>query len=230
MSRLFLTGDTHQSIDIHKLSSSKFKIGNELTKDDILIITGDAGFVWNYGKSAKGEEKYWRNWINNRSWTTFCVCGNHENYDLINEFPIVDFFGGKARKITDSLYYEIRGEVYNINGRKILACGGADSTDKEFRKEGVSWWAKERISSEDYKNALKNLEKYNFNIDYIITHTGGTEICSSIGFNSTVSDIYIDQIIKLVNFKQHYCGHYHVDKSFLDIKSRIIYNDIIELM
>lgn len=34
-------GDTHQSVDIHKLSSSAFKVGKDLTKEDILIINSE---------------------------------------------------------------------------------------------------------------------------------------------------------------------------------------------
>lgn len=53
MGRLFCCGDTHQNIDIHKLNSTNFKIGNELTKEDIIVILGDASFVWSYGVEAE---------------------------------------------------------------------------------------------------------------------------------------------------------------------------------
>ena len=44
-SRVFITGDIHCPIDIDKLNSKCFDEGNNLTKNDILIICGDAGFV-----------------------------------------------------------------------------------------------------------------------------------------------------------------------------------------
>ena len=158
--RLFVTGDIHQSVDIHKLSSSNFKIKNDLTKNDILVITGDIGLVWNYGQTPFGEEKYWRNWLNNKPWTTFCTLGNHEAYNLIETFPIVEFCSGRARKITDSIYYEIRGEIYNLNGKICLSLGGAESMDKEFRTEGISWWSQEQITEDDIaiKGTIKSIE------------------------------------------------------------------------
>lgn len=229
MSKLFITGDIHQSIDIHKLSSSNFKIGNELTKDDILVIAGDAGLVWSYGAEAKGEEKYWRNWLTNKNWTTFCTLGNHENYNLIETFPIVEFCGGKARKITDSIYYEIRGEIYNFNGKSYFSLGGADSIDKGFRKEGISWWSQEQITERDIINAKKNLRHYNYKIDYVLTHTGGSEVCRTLGFKPRQSDLMLDKVLERIEYKHRYIGHYHVDK-IIDNKTRILFNDIIEIL
>lgn len=226
--RLFVTGDIHQSVDIHKLSSSNFKIKNDLTKNDILVITGDIGLVWNYGQTPFGEEKYWRNWLNNKPWTTFCTLGNHEAYNLIETFPIVEFCGGKARKISDSIYYEIRGEIYNLNGKICLSLGGAESMDKEFRTEGVSWWSQEQITEDDIRRARKNLKRYNYKVDYIFTHTGGINVNSYLGFILTVSDVRLDEILREIEYSCHYCGHYHVDMN-VDEKTRILYNDILEI-
>ena len=226
--RLFVTGDIHQSVDIHKLSSSNFKIKNDLTKNDILVITGDIGLVWNYGQAPFGEEKYWRNWLNNKPWTTFCTLGNHEAYNLIETFPIVEFCGGRARKITDSIYYEIRGEIYNLNGKICLSLGGAESIDKEFRKEGISWWPQEQITEDDIRRARKNLKRYSYKVDYIFTHTGGINVSSFLGFTPTISDVRLDEILHEIEYSHHYCGHYHVDMN-VDGKTRILYNDILEI-
>ena len=226
--RLFVTGDIHQSVDIHKLSSSNFKIKNDLTKNDILVITGDIGLVWNYGQTPFGEEKYWRNWLNNKPWTTFCTLGNHEAYNLIETFPIVEFCGGRARKITDSIYYEIRGEIYNLNGKICLSLGGAESMDKEFRTEGITWWPQEQITEDDVRRARKNLRRYNYKVDYIFTHTGGINVNSYLGFTPTISDIKLDEVLCEIEYSRHYCGHYHVDMN-VDEKTRILYNDILEI-
>lgn len=226
--RLFVTGDIYQSVDIHKLSSSNFKIKNDLAKDDILVITGDIGLVWNYGQTPFGEEKYWRNWLNNKPWTTFCTLGNHEAYNLIETFPIVEFCGGRARKITDSIYYEIRGEIYNLNGKICLSLGGAESMDKEFRTEGISWWPQEQITEDDIRRARKNLKRYNYKVDYIFTHTGGINVNSYLGFIPTVSDVRLDEILREIEYSRHYCGHYHVDMN-VDEKTRILYDDILEI-
>jgi len=223
MNRLYVTGDLHQSIDICKLAAHRFPIQKELDKSDVMIVCGDAGLVWDGSK----EEQYWQSWLNEKNFTTFCCLGNHENFPLIETYPIVEIFGGKARQIHSSIFYAISGEIYIINGKKMLFINGADSHDKEWRTEGKSWWPQEQITDNEIEQALENLAAHNFQVDYIISHTGGSEICKQLGFAPTVSDEKLDKILEMVDYKKHYLGHYHTNK-WID-NSRIIYNDIIEL-
>lgn len=223
MNQTYITGDLHQSIDICKLAVHRFPIQKELDKSDVMIVCGDVGLVWDDSK----EDKYWQKWLSKKSFTTFCCLGNHENYNLINDYPIVEVFGGKAREIQPSIFYAISGEIYTINGKKMLFINGADSHDKEWRTEGKSWWPQEQITEAEIDNALENLTAHNFQVDYIISHTGGSEICRQLGFMPTVSDKRFDKILEVTKYDKHCCGHYHTDK-WID-KSRIIYNDIIEI-
>lgn len=216
-------GDLHQSIDICKLATHRFPIQKELDKSDVMIVCGDAGLVWD----GSNEDKYWQKWLSEKNFTTFCCLGNHEGYHLINDYPIIEVFGGKAREIQPSVFYAISGEIYTINGKKMLFINGADSHDKEWRTEGKSWWPQEQISSADISHAFYNLEQHDFCVDYIISHTGGSEVCKQLGFASTISDEWLDKILETVQYSKHYCGHYHINKWVGD--SRIIYNDIIEL-
>ena len=155
------------------------------------------------------------------------IDGNHENHVLISELPVIEKFGGKVHQISNSVFYAIRGEIYKINEKKILTCGGADSRDKELRTEGKSWWPQEQITSKDISHAFYNLEKYDCSVDYIVSHTGGSEVCKMLGFSPTVSDKWLDKILDAAQYEKHYLGHYHLNK--WNDKSRVIYNDIIEL-
>lgn len=218
MARLFCCGDTHSILDIEKLN----KLPEELDKSDVLIILGDAGVCWN----GKGEDEELQKFYENKKFTTFIVDGNHENHDLISELPIVERFGGKVRKVSDSVFYAIRGEVYEINGKRFLAIGGADSIDKEYRVEGLSWWKGETISESDIINALKNVGETT--VDFLITHTGGSAVSCELGFPPSSSDKMLDKVIYSINYKYHYLGHHHIDK-ILNEKTRILYDDIIEI-
>lgn len=42
---IFITGDVHGEIDIHKLNTKNFPIQRELTKDDYVMVAGDFGLV-----------------------------------------------------------------------------------------------------------------------------------------------------------------------------------------
>lgn len=53
---IFITGDTHIPIDIHKLNTRNFKEQASLNKNDYVIICGDFGGVW----SNNNEDKYWQ--------------------------------------------------------------------------------------------------------------------------------------------------------------------------
>ena len=45
---IYITGDTHGTIDIRKLLDNQ--ITEKMTKDDYVIICGDFGLVWNHKK------------------------------------------------------------------------------------------------------------------------------------------------------------------------------------
>ena len=225
MGKLFLTGDIHMNLDIKKLSYKNFPESRDLTKDDIIVILGDAGLVWSGGK----EEKYWQDWLKEKPWTTFCVLGNHECFKLIEQLPIVEFCGSPARQINNSLFYAESGFIYNLCGKFCLVVNGADSTDKIFRIEGKSWWPQEQITEKDFLTAKENLQFCNNKVDCLFTHTGGCAVARELGFNPTVSDEWVDKIMGLIQSPyQHFCGHYHINR-FTSSGSRILYDDIILL-
>lgn len=233
--RVFITGDTHCPIDIHKLNSKNYPLGNTLTKSDVLIICGDGGFVWSDDK----RDKWWIEWISNKPWTTVYIDGNHENHPLLNSYPVVDFYGAKANKITDSLYHIKRGEIMTINGKTFFCIGGAFSHDVEFRTENVDWWQEELPNKEEIKNAVDNLTKYNNKVNYIVTHDIPLSLNKLFGYDrrpnmnrydtSYLVDIceFLQKVYDTVKFNQWFAGHYHVDTKLERIT--ILYNDIIEL-
>ena len=225
MGRIFVCGDIHHENDIAKIQPQNFTIQKDLTKEDVLIVAGDWGGIWYNDYRNKNLLDWWEL----RNFTTLVVLGNHENYDVINKLRIIDKFGGKVRKVSDSVFIAERGEIYTINGKKILTLGGAESIDKQYRVEGYSWWEQESITQKDFNNALNNLERYNYDVDYFITHTGGSEVVKFLGFNIFPSDKYIDFILNsLPPRTRHYCGHYHVDM-VVNLRSKILYDSIIEL-
>ena len=95
---------------------------------------------------------------------------------MLNEFQRVDFFGGKAHKISEKIYHLIRGEIYNIDGRKIFAFGGASSHDKIYRKENSVWVEKATISDGVNGKDGATIENVEFDDQgrLVITLTDGT--------------------------------------------------------
>lgn len=123
--------------------------------------------MWDNSKN----DLYWRKWLNNKPWTTLVVDGNHENFDLLYDFPTENKFKGKATKIENKIYHLQRGEIYTIEDKRIFTFGGANSHDKVYRKEGKSWCQQEMPTVQEMSCGIDNLMEHNWDIDYIITHT-----------------------------------------------------------
>lgn len=226
MRRLFVTGDAHGGLDMSKLNTRHFKCDG-LTKEDILVIMGDAGFVWCNGPT----EQFWLDFLDNKPWTTFCVLGNHENYDMIEQLPTTTFGGEEVYQVSKSVFYAKTGRIYDLCGKKCLVINGTDSHDifvdgKRYRTPHVSWWEQEQITEEDIEIAKTNLQKYNNTVDFVFSHTGGVDTCNFLGYKPTISDERLQKILDTTIYNHAYCGHYHCDK-IINTKQRIIYDDIV---
>lgn len=223
---IYITGDTHGSIDIHKLNKRCFDDSN-LTKKDYLIICGDFGLVWDNSP----EEKYWLDWLNEKNYTTLFVDGNHENHSLLNSYPIETWNGGKVHKIRDSILHLMRGQVFTIDSHTFFTMGGADSVDKDWRTPGKSWWPEEMPSNDEYEEAIQNLKLHNHQVDYIITHTAPTSIVNQLipGIKPPNQLTDILEAIKIgTKYKHWYFGHFHDDRD-IDKKHTLLYYNIIPL-
>lgn len=248
MSRIFVTGDTHIPIDISKLSSNHFPEGKNLTKDDYVIILGDFGLLWScenrdwsypkYNPNDKywsTSEIYWRKWLEEKPWTTLFIDGNHENFNRLNSYPITEWNSGKVHKISDSIIHLMRGQVFTIDDKTFFTFGGAQSHDRgtvtgtEDRDRGIIWWDEELASQNEIDEALENLDKYDFKVDYILTHCLPIEMIPRLGFNGyDRTSSFLGEVKYRTNYREWYCGHYHVDHCIGE-NITIMYQDVLEL-
>ncbi|MBQ8248745.1 MAG: metallophosphoesterase [Clostridia bacterium] len=223
---IYITGDTHIPVDIGKLSTKCFPQQKEMTKNDHVIICGDFGGVWD----GSNEEKYWIKWLKNKNFTTLFLDGNHENFDMLYAMPEMEFAGGAVHKVDEGIYHLIRGEAYTINGKKIFVFGGARSHDKDIRTEGKNWWKTEMPSDREYENAERNLEKYNFNFDYVITHCAPTSIQRKLAPTYEINRLtdYFENVKLTISYKKWFFGHYHRDE-IVDEKYIAIFNSVSKI-
>lgn len=221
---IYITGDTHIPHDIHKLSTSKFPEQNNLTKNDYLIVCGDFGGVWD----NSNKEKYWLKWLNNKNFTILFVDGNHENFDILNSYPVDIWNGGKVHKISDSIIHLMRGQIFLIDDKKVFTMGGALSHDKMYRKEGKSWWSDEVPNDSEYQEALNNLDKHGWKVDLVITHCTSDSIQNEIAFWYEHDKItnFFEIVRQDLDYKRWYFGHYHIDKNITN-KDICLYDRVI---
>lgn len=238
---LYLTGDTHGTHDVHKLSSSNFPEGKTLTRNDYVVILGDFGFLWRPYPTP--DETYWLKWLNEKPWTTLVVDGNHENHERIDVLPSVAKFKSVVGQIGEHIFHLRRGRIYTINKQTFFVMGGGYSIDKSQRVEGVSWWAREIPSYHEFDRGLARLEQCNNHVDFVLGHTGPESIvdeclkCEGVDlvdramkFNDPVA-AYFEVIKSRVDYRAMFFGHLHPSKLFqsADQKHFCLYNTVIQL-
>lgn len=224
--RIFITGDKHGSfIPLFGLAERV-----ELQPSDILLIAGDAGYIWDeaYRENVTTLQQLFPG-------TIAFIDGNHENHSMLGEFDEILWNGGKAHRIGERIFHLMRGEFYSIYGRNFFVLGGARSVDKHRREEGISWWKEEEPSGEELAYAASSLELHLDEIDYVITHETPRFARDFIKRDKEIDEDYIlpdvldgwyERIQKQNRFCKWYFGHMHVDQ-VITPQLQALHNEIL---
>lgn len=222
--RIFVTGDTHGMIDSQKLSIECFPVQTLLTRKDCIIIAGDFGGVWT---GTKQDDEV-LDWYSDKRFTVLFADGNHEGFDALERYPIEEWKGGQVHRIRQNILHLMRGQVFDIGGMKFFVFGGALSVDKIYRLAHVSWWPQEIPSKAEEDEALRNLERHNFTVDFVVTHTAPSHISEKL-VQFQIEDPtcrILDRFERIINYKKWYFGHYHrdadIDGKFVALFNRVV--------
>ena len=206
---VYITGDTHG--DPNRLAKNDLKF---LQEGDTLIVCGDFGFIWDKSKS---EQKNLRA-LAKRKYNICFIDGTHENFDLLNAYPLSTWNGGKVHQISDNIFHLMRGQVFEIDGLKIFTMGGGESPDLDARIDDNPWLKYEIPSKEELLEGAENLERYDCKIDVILTHEpsstikGFLKLGESEAVRVTTLNAYFDELAKCSEFKRWFFGCLHMDK------------------
>lgn len=206
---LYITGDTHGNFD----RILKWTETTNLNKDkDFLFILGDFGYIWDNKRTSFEKDNL--DFISCLPFTTLFIDGNHENHERLNSMRVVNFSGGKAHKVYDSIYHLMRGQVYEIAGKRIFTFGGASSIDKHLRTEDISWWKEEEFNYCEANTAYENLNNVGWEVDYVLTHSAPLSIRDKLleGNKPSSTERMLEAMLRNIKFKRWYFGHYHIDK------------------
>ncbi|MCI8909071.1 MAG: hypothetical protein HFG09_00185 [Oscillibacter sp.] len=226
--RILITGDKHGTF------SPLFGLAERhaLYDSDILIIAGDAGYVWDEDYLCRVEtlQQLFPG-------TVAFVDGNHENHALLEQFPVQIWNGGRAHQVSPQVYHLMRGEIYSIYGTNLFAFGGARSTDQEQREPGKSWWQAEEPSPEEMEYGQKQLMEHRNEIHYVVTHETPLSARAFISRKKAIPDDYrlpavfedwYQSLSGAPQFKRWYFGHMHEDL-LIAPQLRGIHNHILPL-
>lgn len=252
MGRIFITGDKHGDFIDIPFFCKKF----DTTKEDILIILGDAGI--NYWISdlkpedktelllyedGNGSKKLKQD-LCKLPITFFCIHGNHEaRADTILGYTKSIFCGAPAykQKEYDNIYFAIDGEIYTFNEKEYIVIGGAYSIDKEYRLgkqksgyPGYKWFADEQPSVAIKTCVEEKLKEKDWTIYGLLTHTCPKKYMPRDMFlthftfkEDNSTEEWLENVEETVNYKIWYFGHFHTDR-IVD-KMHILFEGIEEL-
>jgi len=225
---MYVTGDTHGLSDIGRVvnffaDESEKQI---LTKKDYLIILGDVGVCWDNGENDDSVKMV----LKELPVSTLWIDGNHENFDILSEYNEITWNGGKVQEIEPDIIHLMRGQVYQIEGKTFFTFGGAFSTDRSSRVEGVNWWPEEMPSKDEYKQGLNALKIHDFKVDFILTHTAPYDVVAELGVEMLDEEKqfqqYLQRIADNTDFQEWFFGHYHenieIDNGFHGVMDDII--------
>ncbi len=251
---IYMTGDTHA--DFSRFSKKHLEAKRlNFTEKDYVIVCGDFGLCWANDRTFDYNCKIFAQ----KPYTLLWIQGNHENYDMIEEFPIEEWHGGKVRHIIrDKVILLERGQIFEIDGKIFFTFGGASSHDIQggvldradphfhelkrvanykdlpYRIIHESWWPQELPNESEMEEARANLEKVNYEVDYVITHCCATSVQETISaysrqtYEADLLTDFLQELEERLTYKQWFFGHYHMDKN-VDDKHILLYHAIMSL-
>lgn len=206
---IYLASDIHGHIRLERLK--ELLRPYNITSGDYLIILGDAGIVW-----SETEHREVQSFYESLPLTTLFVDGNHENFDLLEAYPVVNYQGGNVHKISDKIFHLMRGEVYTIESKTFFVFGGGFSLKKLTDSSPVNVWECEMPNETEYRNGLEKLEEHNFNVDYILSHVApkkmADDMCIPLIDREVELNNYLEEVRKRTTFKKWFFGHHHKDR------------------
>lgn len=217
-SKVYICGDRHG--EISGFSYKNFPELRDFTLDDFIIICGDCGFVWNVEFTKhSNQDRYALKWLNEKHTNIICLCGNHENYDIIEQMPMIEKFGGKLRQcayedtIYENIYYIDSPTILKLGDYNILFSPYGTSHDKEWRKPHLSWWPQENGNISKEREFFQ--EHQNEHFDFIISHEAPASMNDvwrphdATRLNDTCREIFYEHMRQQMDFDLWCHGHNH---------------------
>ncbi len=231
MDKIYITGDCHR--DFRKIEL--FCHNYVTTKDDVIIVLGDAGINFDLGARDRAAKQL----LANLPVTLFCIYGNHEaRPQSLNCYKEKMWNSGVVyyEEEYPNLLFAKDGEIYDLNGKKVVVIGGAYSIDKEWRLlRGAPWFEDEQPSEEIKEYVEDKLCEANWKVDYVLSHTAPLKYEPRELFLDFIDQSKVDksteewlsEIEEKLDYEKWFFGHYHGNKRLG--KSEMLYEGIKEL-
>nr|AGS52919.1 hypothetical protein [uncultured bacterium contig00019] len=196
------------------------------------IMLGDGSFMWP-GNEKQDRENY--RLLAMRPFPVLCVMGCNDPAIGMDNLPEEDIgIGGKVvlvNKEKPYIAYLKRGNVYSIDGIKMLVLGGSFNSGNDRRRpktprgEKECWRGRELWTQQEEDDLFRFLEAENA-FDMVISHNGPHCINKLLFKNKphySENDpvaLLNDRVCGRISFLEWWCGYWHEDKMCFDEETR----------
>lgn len=213
---VYITGDIHGQVQyVQALINVE-----HATPDDIIVLLGDVGVNYYGGHGDRSRKRK----LNAHGIPILCIHGNHEmRPESLDTYREELWHGGTVYREDEfpNLLFAKDGEIYDLEGYKAIALGGAYSVDKWYRlQRNIPWFPDEQPSDAAKARAEANLDRVCWKVDAVFSHTCPYRylpreallgwVDQSLVDNST--ELWLDTIEKRLDYKLWFCGHFHIGK------------------
>jgi len=143
--------------------------------------------------------------------------GNHDNWPLWRQSRKVTaaegFIQGNLHELAPGVFFADRNTVIQIDGKKHLFFGGAESTDKLHRVEGRDWWPEETPTYSEFCDFVTALEVHKPEV--VVTHDTPLSVpIQKYDRKNNPTPRNLENVWNLSSHKPEkwYFGHHHVTK------------------
>ena len=174
----------------------------------------------------------------------------------MSQYPVEKWNGGKIQRIRPHVVHLMRGQVFELQGYTFFTMGGASSHGIEdgilnpnapdfeeqywmlrrmgarFRVNHHSWWKQELPSPAEYEEAEYNLERVNYEVDYMITHCAPNSIVDKLGGGGYTHDHltdFLEDVRERTKFHYWLFGHYH-DNRIIDDRFVLLWEQAVQVI
>ena len=219
---VYVTGDMHG--EIQRFRSKAMRC---VKKGDTLIICGDFGFLWDGGRKEQAAQKK----ISSLPYRVCFLDGCHENFDLLEEYPVTEWNGGTVHKLSENLFHLMRGQIYTIEKNTYFTFGGGHSQDFEYHVEEKHWWRQERPTQQEIQNAIRNLSDHGNQVDYILTHEPPASLKDCLGVDvgeRLEVHTFFEDMIKACIYRKWFFGKCHLNK-YVPVKFYALFDAVLPI-
>ena len=217
---IWYTGDIHGQVRRVREGLLRYNV----QPGDTIVMLGDLGLNYHGNARDRRRKTEMEQIAKNAGVNFFCIHGNHDMRPWhVPAMRETERYGGRGwvEDAYPHIFFARDGEVFSLEGRQCIVCGGAYSVDKNWRvRMGWTWFDDEQPSADIKRDVEAALERLDWKIDTVLTHTCPIKFTPTEamfpGLDQSkidkTTEQWLDTIEDRLDYNHWFCGHWHINK------------------